>query len=91
MRSTLGESREVSPPWRAFECLLNGLRLVSGISETDFEARTGLAITSIDESLEAARKRGLLISAEGSIRPSALGMRFLSDLQAMFLPPSVGH
>ena len=72
----------------AFEFMLNVLRLVDGFPETLFEERTGLSLEYLEELSEGARSRGLIErSAEGIWRPTSLGMRFLDDLQAEFLPP----
>lgn len=72
-----------------FEYLLNALRLIRGFSTADFEARTGLGPAALEPGLTLARRRGLIASYEaGGLRPTALGMRFLNDLQALFLPSS---
>ncbi|HKO66771.1 MAG TPA: hypothetical protein VJU53_03105, partial [Burkholderiaceae bacterium] len=47
--------------------------------------RTGLALSSIERQLDEAERRGLLVRNHQRLAPTALGMRFLSDLQAMFL------
>ncbi|MEJ2255655.1 MAG: radical SAM family heme chaperone HemW [Woeseiaceae bacterium] len=70
-----------------FEFMLNALRLVDGFEVSLFEQRTGLALDTLEEPASEAFRRGLLEqSAEGRWRPTALGMRFLDDLQAEFLP-----
>ncbi|HKL64368.1 MAG TPA: radical SAM family heme chaperone HemW [Woeseiaceae bacterium] len=71
----------------AFEYLLNALRLTRGFATADFEARTGLGPAALEPGLSAARRRGLIGCGEGGdLRPTPLGMRFLNDLQALFLP-----
>ena len=78
-----------SPDDLAFEFMLNALRLVGGFEETLFEERTGLAAERLRDSASGALKKGLIErSAEGLWRPTSLGMRFLNDLQAEFLPPA---
>ncbi|HZX22812.1 MAG TPA: radical SAM family heme chaperone HemW [Woeseiaceae bacterium] len=73
----------------AFEYMLNALRLTRGFALADFAARTGLDREALEPGLAAARQRGLLEAVDaGGLRPSALGMRFLNDLQALFLPSS---
>ena len=73
----------------AFEYLLNALRLVDGFSLAGFSARTGLDPDRIGAGVGAARRLGLLEEPEpGRLRPSALGQRFLNDLQGLFLPAS---
>jgi oxygen-independent coproporphyrinogen-3 oxidase len=72
-----------------FEYMLNVLRLTRGFATADFEARTGLGAAALEPGLAAARRRGLIASGEaGGLRPTPLGMRFLNDLQALFLPSS---
>ena len=70
---------------RAFEYLLNALRLSSGFATADFEASTGVPIASIGAELEVATVRGLLVATGDGWRPTALGLRFLNDLQGLFL------
>lgn len=70
-----------------FEYMLNALRLVSGFRIGDFAERTGLPPAVLASRLEAACARGLLERPDAaSVRPTALGRRFLNDLQAEFLP-----
>ena len=73
-----------------FEYMLNALRLREGFALEDFRARTGLPLSAIEATLGQAQARGLLEPGDeaGCLRPSARGFDFLSDLQAMFLPPS---
>ena len=71
----------------AFEYMLNILRLPGGFTEKGFCQRTGQPISTISPELAQARADGLLqTDIEGSWRPTALGLRFLNDLQARFLP-----
>jgi len=72
-----------------FEFMLNALRLVGGFPETLFEDRTGLAPERLREAAAEALESGLLERRQdGFWRPTPLGMRFLNDLQAGFLPPA---
>lgn len=76
----------VAPSDLPFEYMLNALRLVDGFSLADYEARTGLSREGVTETLEAAAERGLMVQSDDQKwRPTALGRRFLNDLQAMFL------
>ena len=70
-----------------FEFMLNALRLREGFALADFTARTGLAITAIAKPWAEAEARGLLERDFSRVWPSARGFDFLSDLQALFLPP----
>jgi oxygen-independent coproporphyrinogen-3 oxidase len=70
-----------------FEFMLNALRLVEGFRETVFEERTGLAAGMLREFAADALEKGLIERSTGGLwRPTSLGMRFLNDLQAEFLP-----
>jgi len=70
-----------------FEFMLNNLRLAGGFQLHDFELRTGLPSSSLRSGLDMALGRGLLEEPmPGLYRPTALGFRFLDDLQGIFLP-----
>ncbi len=71
-----------------FEFMLNALRLREGFALTDFTQRTGLAVTAIAAALEKGEAMGLLERDFSRVWPSARGFDFLSDLQALFLPPA---
>ncbi len=71
-----------------FEFMLNALRLTGGVPSNSFFERTGVPLSSIEPELEEAERRGLLVRDHQTLGPSRLGLRFLSDLQAMFLKPS---
>jgi len=70
-----------------FEFMLNALRLREGFGLPQFSDRTGLPTSAIDAPLQAARQRGLLQLDLQQVRPTERGFDFLSDLQALFLPP----
>lgn len=75
-----------------FEFMLNALRLKSGFEEGLFAERTGLSIEALREGLAAASGRGLIEPVDTTTwRPTALGYRFLNDLQAAFLPSRGAH
>ena len=83
----IGEVRTLTPEDLAFEYCLNALRLVDGFDIHEFEARTGLPRAAIADALRMARAKGLIeTAATGLWVPTALGRRFLNDLQALFLP-----
>jgi oxygen-independent coproporphyrinogen-3 oxidase len=71
-----------------FEFMLNVLRLRDGFALADFTQRTGLAVTAIAAALEKGESMGLLERDFSRVWPSARGFDFLSDLQALFLPPA---
>ena len=67
------------------EFMMNALRLNEGFPLALFTERTGLPLAAIEKSALAARREGLLETAEGRLRPTALGRRFLNRLLAGFL------
>ena len=83
-----GEVWQLEPSDKVFEFALNRLRLLDGFTEQDFTARTGLEFQAVADTVKGAERDGLLNRTEGGEgwRPSALGLRFLNDLQARFLP-----
>jgi putative oxygen-independent coproporphyrinogen III oxidase len=82
----LGTRTPVAAQDLPFEYMLNALRLTAGFTGEDFEARTSLPLAVIEAELELARGRGLLEEHGALLRPTAFGLRFLNDLQALFLP-----
>jgi oxygen-independent coproporphyrinogen-3 oxidase len=86
-RRFVAESAEVARADLPFEFMLNALRLTAGVDADLFTARTGLPMSAIDATVGHARARGLMQSDPARLAPTLLGCRFLSDLQALFLPP----
>ena len=79
--------RRVDAADRSFEFMLNALRLTGGFGAAQYTARTGLPAAPLEIRLEALMRRGLVEPAgTGRWRPTALGRRFLNELQAEFLP-----
>lgn len=79
------EEAEIGRGELGFEFMLNTLRLTDGFEANLFAERTGLALNTIDATLDAAEKKGLLFRDHKIIKPTELGQRFLNDLQQMFL------
>jgi len=69
-----------------FEFFLNQLRLKQGITVNDFSARTGLPWKVVESRLQTAADKGLLEVRDKHVRHTALGWRFVNDIQQMFLP-----
>ncbi|MDO8788600.1 MAG: radical SAM family heme chaperone HemW [Sulfuritalea sp.] len=67
------------------EFMMNALRLNEGFLPRLFTERTGLPLAVIEESALAARRDRLLETADGHIRPTLRGRRFLNQLLAGFL------
>jgi putative oxygen-independent coproporphyrinogen III oxidase len=84
--SLVAESKEVPRAELPFEFMLNALRLTDGVPISLFAERTGVPISHVDRRLAQAVAKGLLLDDAELLKPTALGRRFLSDLQAMFLP-----
>ena len=81
------ELRAIDDAERVFEFMLNALRLVDGFDEELFTTRTGLDSEVLRSRLGPSLDKGLITAFEGrGWRPTALGRRFLNDLQADFLP-----
>ncbi|HCE09376.1 MAG TPA: oxygen-independent coproporphyrinogen III oxidase-like protein, partial [Oxalobacteraceae bacterium] len=68
-----------------FEFMLNALRLCDGFQVNRFAERTGLPLSTIEHTLNAAEAKGLLYRDHKIIKPTEFGQRFLNDLQQMFL------
>jgi putative oxygen-independent coproporphyrinogen III oxidase len=68
-----------------FEFMLNALRLVDGVPAARFRERTGLDPAVLSASRDRAEARGLLQSDPLTLRATPLGLRFLNDLQELFL------
>lgn len=88
-RGEAGESWQVPERDLVFEFALNALRLLDGFTEREFSSRTGLPAASLTATLLPAARDGLVDRRDsGRWAPSALGLRYLNDLQARFLPPA---
>jgi oxygen-independent coproporphyrinogen-3 oxidase len=81
------EEHEVTRADVGFEFMLNALRLADGVPVSLFAERTGFPLTLVERPLEQAERRDLIERDHLRIKPTALGRRFLNDLQALFLPP----
>jgi oxygen-independent coproporphyrinogen-3 oxidase len=85
-----GSAAELRPVGAAdslFEYLLNAVRLSADIIEAEFAARTGLSADLLQRRLRDPVEKGLVEkNGHGAWRVTALGRRFLNDLQAEFLP-----
>jgi oxygen-independent coproporphyrinogen-3 oxidase len=82
------EEHDVSADERAFEFMMNALRLTQGFALRMFEERTGLPLTSILAPLARAESLGLLQRDHEQVVPTLRGQRFLNDLLQLFLQDS---
>ncbi|MCX7183827.1 MAG: radical SAM family heme chaperone HemW [Nitrosospira sp.] len=82
----LQEQHEVGRDERGFEFMMNALRLTAGFATEMFQQRTGLPLTAIQQQLNEAEQRGLIVRDHQRITPTLAGRRFLNDLLQIFLP-----
>ena len=85
----VSNANEVARRDLPFEYMLGALRLKDGFELPRFGERTGLPLSAVQATLRQARQQGLIDwdEAADTVRPTVRGFDFLSDLQAMFLPP----
>lgn len=81
----IGEEHDVARKDLAFEFIMNALRLTEGFPVALFAQHTGMPISAAQKTLTQAEAKGLLEWTVQTIRPTALGRRFLNDLIEMFL------
>ncbi len=80
------ETRVLSDEELVFEFFLNQLRLKQGVVIEDFSARTGLQWGVVESRVQKAVEKGLLEVHEKRVSPTALGWKFVNDIQQLFLP-----
>lgn len=85
----VSKEHEIAMRDRPFEFMLNGLRLTEGVSLRSFNERTGLPAAALEPALSRAVSRGLLQREGLQVVPTARGLDFLSDVQALFLPDAL--
>jgi oxygen-independent coproporphyrinogen-3 oxidase len=68
------------------EFLMNALRLIAGVPSTLFTARTGLAWEALAAPWARGVEQGLLADAPARICATALGLQYLDDCLALFVP-----
>ena len=83
--NALIDSREIASKDLPFEFMLNTLRLTDGVDTNTFSERTGLPLSVISKGLDVASKKGLLDENPSKLKATTLGLRYLNDLQEMFL------
>ncbi len=69
-----------------FEFMLNALRLVEGVPVMHYPSRTGQPVEGLLAQVGQAQTDGLMSCQPGRFAPTPLGLNFLNDLQARFLP-----
>ena len=83
--NALVESKEVPVTDLPFEFMLNTLRLTDGVATNTFSERTGLPLNVISKGLDEATKKGLLDSNPSLLKGTTQGLRYLNNLQEIFL------
>ena len=83
--NALIEAREISAKDLPFEFMLNALRLTDGVDTVTFSERTGLPLNAVSKGLDEASKKGLLDSHPSKLKATEQGLRYLNNLQEMFL------
>ena len=78
------ERRSLNKQDLILEFMMNALRLNDGFSIEDFESRTGLAYSELDQFMEIALEKNLILISENQIKPSEKGHLFLNDLVEIF-------
>ena len=81
----IAQEDEVARAQLPFEFMLNATRLTEGFELARFGERTGLPLTAIGPALAAAEAQGLIERDFVRAWPTARGVDFLNDLQALFL------
>ena len=84
-KQRIREQSELSEQDLVFEFMLNALRLTDGFPLALFSERCGLVQTVLQPPLQQAQQLGLITLQNGHIKPSAHGLQFHNDLQALFL------
>lgn len=79
------ESKEVDAHDLPFEFMLNALRLTDGVDTQTFSERTGLPLSVISKPLDKASKKCLLDENPSKLRATDQGLRYLNNLQEIFL------
>ena len=83
--SHIAEQRRLGLDELPFEFMLNALRLKQGVDITLYTERTGQQLDGIRDKLTLAMDKGLLSTQPHRLQATALGWRFLNDLQSLFL------
>jgi oxygen-independent coproporphyrinogen-3 oxidase len=83
--NALIESRTIEAQDLPFEFMLNALRLTDGVETHTFHERTGLPLSMINKNLEEACNKGLLDSDPRRLKATDQGLRYLNNLQEIFL------
>lgn len=81
----IGGRRQLASADILLEFMMNACRLTAGFPAALFQEHTGLPLTIAEPALRQAEDKGLMERDLHTIRPTALGQRFLNDLLALFM------
>lgn len=84
----VGECHPIPPEDLVFEFMLNRLRLMEPISDSDLAAGTGTGLARARSTLTHLVGRGLMVQDRSGWAPSTRGRAFLNDILQQFLPES---
>ena len=79
------ENRLLTQDDLPFEFMLGALRLIDGVPTAMFSERTDLGLNAISKPIAEALRKGLIDEDPTRLKASPLGMRYLNDLQELFL------
>ncbi len=79
------ENRVLTQDDLPFEFMLGALRLIDGVPTVIFSEQTGLGLNAISKPIAEALRKGLLDEDPTRLKANSLGMRYLNDLQELFL------
>jgi putative oxygen-independent coproporphyrinogen III oxidase len=83
--NALIEAREIPAKDLPFEFMLNTLRLTDGVDTVTYSERTGLPLSTVSKGLDEASKKGLLDLNPSKLKATEQGLRYLNNLQEIFL------
>ncbi len=81
----IGGEQQLSSQDIGFEFMLNSTRLIDGFATGLFARHTGLTIIQIEQGLKKAVELDLIEWDLHHIKPTERGLRYLNELQAIFL------
>ena len=84
----LGDESLVDHDQRAFEFMLNALRLTRGFNLSLFESRTGQPTSEIQACLEKHQDLGLINITDHYLHPTARGQQMIDSMLQDYLPNS---
>ncbi|OYY57607.1 MAG: YggW family oxidoreductase [Polynucleobacter sp. 35-46-207] len=79
------EAKEIPSKDLPFEFMLNVLRLSDGVDTHTFSERTGLPLNVIAKNLHEASQKALLDPHPSKLKATQKGLRYLNNLQELFL------